>query len=144
MILLNALAIGIVLSVTLWETLAISTGGLIVPGYLALALERPLGVALTLAVAALAHCLVRLFSNLSLLYGRRRRALALLLGFFLGWAASWLASPYPYDSQVAVIGYLLPGLIADWMDRVGIARTLAGTVLGACSVRLLLMILGIL
>jgi gamma-polyglutamate biosynthesis protein CapC len=45
------------------------------------------------------------------------------------------------DVRLQAIGYIIPGLIANWMERQGYFRTIAGVVIAACAVRLLLMII---
>ena len=43
--------------------------------------------------------------------------------------------------SLAVIGNIIPGLIANWMDRQGVIRTLSVVLLTAVIVKLLVMIL---
>jgi hypothetical protein len=43
-------------------------------------------------------------------------------------------------AEFAVIGYVIPGLIAIWMDRQGVLETLAALVTSAVVVRLALML----
>ena len=43
--------------------------------------------------------------------------------------------------SVAVIGNINPGLIANWMDRQGVTRTLAVVILTAVLVKLAVMLL---
>jgi hypothetical protein len=71
----------------------------------------------------------------------------LLVGFLISHAVRLLVAAVPAmnsptGSCVAVIGYIVPGLIALWFDRQGLAETL-GTVLTASAVvRLCLIVLG--
>jgi hypothetical protein len=75
------------------------------------------------------------------LYGKRRIVLALILGFFFG----YLSRTFYIDSEsiksVAVIGNIIPGLIANWMDRQGVTRTISVVILTAVIVKLMVMIL---
>ena len=43
--------------------------------------------------------------------------------------------------SVAVIGNIIPGLIANWMDRQGVVRTMSVVVLTAVLVKLAIMLL---
>ena len=43
--------------------------------------------------------------------------------------------------SVAVIGNIIPGLIANWMDRQGVIRTIAVVILTAVLVKLAVMLL---
>ena len=54
------------------------------PGYIALYLTRPLDVAMTLAAALLTFFLVRIASTFVIVYGRRRTALMILVGYGVG------------------------------------------------------------
>ena len=47
----------------------------------------------------------------------------------------------PEIGSVAVIGNIIPGLIANWMDRQGIIRTLSVVILTAVLVKLSVMLI---
>ncbi len=64
-----ALGLGIVLSLVLTETLGVTAGGLIVPGYIALYLHDPLRVIGTFAVSLIVFGIVRLLSFRMLIFG---------------------------------------------------------------------------
>lgn len=145
-----AIAVGLVVSLIFSETFGLAAGGMIVPGYLALNLHRPMWVVGTLLAALITFALVRLISKGVIVYGRRRVVLAVLVGFCVGaamrTAAAWLA----VDSFAAsgeplfnVIGYIIPGLIALWMDRQGTVETLCPVVTSAVVVRLVLIVAGL-
>ena len=75
------------------------------------------------------------------LYGKRRIVLALILGFFFGYISrNFIFMPEELGS-VAVIGNIIPGLIANWMDRQGVIRTVAVVILTAVLVKLAVMLL---
>ena len=75
------------------------------------------------------------------LYGKRRIVLALLLGFFFG----YLSRNYLYINDdigsLAVIGNIIPGLIANWMDRQGVVRTIAVVIMTSVIVKLMIMLI---
>ena len=75
------------------------------------------------------------------LYGKRRIVLALLLGFFFG----YLSRNYLYISDdigsLAVIGNIIPGLIANWMDRQGVVRTISVVIMTSVIVKLMIMLI---
>ena len=79
-----SIGIGLVVSLMFSELLGLAAGGLVVPGYIALYLGRPLDVAATLAAALLAFFLVRILSTFVIVYGRRRTALMILVGYAAG------------------------------------------------------------
>ena len=137
---LLAIAVGISVTVGLLftELFGIATGGLIVPGYIAIYIHKPLHIAATLGAAFATYGLVRALSTVMIVYGRRRTALMILCGYFLGLIASQIPGLEMMD--IDVIGYIIPGLIALWMDRQGVSQTLASLVIVAVIVRLLILL----
>ncbi len=151
---LLALSIGIGLGVSLLfsELFGLAAGGLVVPGYIALYLTRPLDVAATLIAALLTFFLIRIASSFVIIYGRRRTALMILVGYtagvFMNVALTALyevgaesVATGRYVMEAGVIGYIVPGLIAIWLDRQGVVPTFAALVTSAVVVRLLLILL---
>ena len=136
-----SIGLGIFLSLILSESLGVTAGGIIVPGYIALYLHEPIQVVVTFLVAILVWVIIQGRGNVMFLYGKRRIVLALILGFFFG----YISRNFIYLSEdigsVAVIGNIIPGLIANWMDRQGIIRTLSVVLLTSVMVKLCVMIL---
>ena len=136
-----SIGLGIFLSLILSESLGVTAGGIIVPGYIALYLHQPIQVVVTFLVAILVWAIIQGMGNVMFLYGKRRIVLALILGFFFG----YISRNFLYLSEdigsVAVIGNIIPGLIANWMDRQGIIRTLSVVLLTSVMVKLCVMIL---
>ena len=111
-----SIGLGIVLSLLLSETLGVTAGGIIVPGYIALYLHHPIQVLVTVMVAILVWGIIQWMGTVMFLYGKRRIVLALILGFFFGYLSrNFIYFPENIGS-VAVIGNIIPGLIANWMD----------------------------
>ena len=75
------------------------------------------------------------------LYGKRRIVLALILGFIFGYISRNMIFVPPELGSVAVIGNIIPGLIANWMDQQGVIRTVSVVILTAVIVKLCVMIL---
>ncbi|MFW5925376.1 MAG: poly-gamma-glutamate biosynthesis protein PgsC [Myxococcota bacterium] len=140
-----SIAIGIVVSLVFSEVYGLAAGGVVVPGYIALYLHRPYAVLLTLGVAAATFALVKVTSSFVILYGRRRTALAILLGFGLGaWLFRFGLEPQMLGIQttdLTVIGYIIPGLMAIWFDRQGMVQTVASLCIAATLVRLVLLLM---
>ena len=136
-----SIGLGIVLSLILSEALGVTAGGLIVPGYIALFLHQPVQVLSTFAVAVLVLSIIKILSKVMFLYGKRRIVLALILGFFFGYLSRTIYIDSESINNVAVIGNIIPGLIANWMDRQGVVRTISVVILTAVIVKLLVMIL---
>ncbi|SVE30758.1 uncharacterized protein METZ01_LOCUS483612, partial [marine metagenome] len=115
-----------VLSLFLTETLGVTAGGIIVPGYIAMNLDNPSRLIVTFGISIIVYLIIKILSNFILVYGKRRLVMALLLGFLLGYFTrsenNILSSLL--NTELIVIGNIIPGLIANWMDRQGVLRTI--------------------
>jgi poly-gamma-glutamate biosynthesis protein PgsC/CapC len=123
---LETLFIGLVLALLWAEITDVSPGGLIVAGYFALYLDRPLRVAATLAVALLALAAYKALAGGFLLFGRRRFVLLVLLGAVLAQAWSLVLPGIPdAPVELRVIGWVVPGILASSLVRQKPLPTLA-------------------
>ena len=138
-----AIGLGLIISLLFSESLGLAAGGMVVPGYIALYIHRPFLVAGTVLASLLTLWTLRFLTNYLLVYGRRRIVLTILLGFVFGWISKRaFMIPFPAHSiELASIGYIIPGLIANWMERQGTVKTLCVMVVTAVIVRLILMII---
>ena len=139
------IGIGLAVSLLYSEMFGIAPGGIIVPGYLALGVYEPAALSLTLGVALLTFFVVRVLASVTILYGRRRTALMILIAFLIGWlvrAGLGVGTPVgPFE--IDVIGYIVPGLIAIWIDRQGLVVTVSSALTASILTRLTgLLILG--
>jgi poly-gamma-glutamate biosynthesis protein PgsC/CapC len=137
-----SIGLGLGVSVLFSETFGIAAGGMVVPGYLALSLSKPINVLLTLTAALITYVLTRAISSFVIVYGRRRTALTVLIGYLIGIATTWL-SPAALGADgeaMRVVGYIIPGLIAIWLDRQGVVETISAGAAAAVIVRLLLVL----
>jgi len=122
----ETLLIGLVLALLWAEITDLSPGGIIVPGYFALYLDRPLRAAATLAVALLTLVIYRFLARRLILFGRRRFVLTVLVGAVLSQA--WLlVLPRLFDAplELRVIGWVIPGILASSLARQKVLPTLA-------------------
>jgi poly-gamma-glutamate biosynthesis protein PgsC/CapC len=143
--LVESIALGLLLGFFLYERLGLSAGGLVVPGYVALFLHRPALLAATLAVSLAAWALVHLAARWLIIFGRRRFLLTLLTGFALQYLLEWATGQPPWSGPgLDVIGFIIPGLIANEMERQRILPTLSALAILSVLVRLLLAALGLL
>jgi poly-gamma-glutamate biosynthesis protein PgsC/CapC len=125
----ETLFIGLVASLLFVEIMGIYPGGIIVPGYMALYLDQPLRVAATLACALLSLLTYKVLSRFFILFGRRRFVVIILLGGF--WAELWfLLFPqfFPVPMELRVIGWVVPGLLANNLERQKFIPTLASLI----------------
>ena len=138
-----AIGLGIILSLFFTETLGVTAGGLIVPGYIAIYLNEPYMVIGTFSISIFTYFVVRFLSYFMLIYGKRRLVFALLLGFLFGLLTKHIdnyVDLLKYD--FIVIGNIIPGLIANWMDRQGVLSTISTILIISSLINLILMVLG--
>lgn len=112
---------GVAISLIFSELTGLSPAGLVVPGYIALCLQTPQRVVYTLALAFGAWGIAKILARFMILYGRRRFAVLILLAFVLDLAVTGLGI-LPYDP--GMIGVLVPGIIAQEMEKQGVAKSL--------------------
>jgi len=137
----QAIGIGIVVSFAFYEIVGLSPGGIVVPGYIALFLDQPVRVLVTLLVALLTYHVVNVLSNYIILYGRRRFLAMILVGFLLKWLIEGLIIKMPISGiELQSIGFIIPGLIANEMRRQGIFSTLCSLAIVSIIVRLILLL----
>lgn len=135
-----SVGLGLAISLLFSELFALAAGGMIVPGYLALGLTRPLDVLVTIGAGLATFGIVRGLSPFVILYGRRRTVLMILVGYLIGtvFRLTLGTMPGPGGEETQVIGYIIPGLMAIWLDRQGMVETLAAMITASVVVRLLL------
>ncbi len=163
-----AIGLGMLLGLILTETVGVTAGGIIVPGYIALNLHHPYLVLTTFLISLTTVLLLNVLSRFIIIYGKRRLIFCVLLAFFIGAVVREL--PYywsvVYDNQdlyliqrvivnlnnslstltgneMIFIGYLIPGLIASWIDRQGVVITVSTILISASFINLILMVIGI-
>ena len=140
------IGIGMVLSLFLTETLGVTAGGIIVPGYIAMNLDSPERLVITFGISIITFLLIKLLSKFMMVYGKRRLVLALLIGFLLGYLARSenMITAGLGTTDFIVIGNIIPGLIANWMDRQGVLRTISTVLITAGITKLCIMTISML
>ena len=138
-----AIGLGLLVSLIFSETLGLAAGGMVVPGYVALMVHEPLRLAGTIIVSLITLGAVKLVSRYALIYGRRRIVVAVLFGFVFGALSRefFVLQIRGVPLEFQTIGFVIPGLIANWMERQGVVQTLCVMITTAVLVRLLLMLL---
>jgi len=137
----QAIGIGVMVSFAFYEMVGFSPGGIVVPGYVALFLDQPIRILVTLLVALLTYFAVKILSNYIILYGRRRFLAMVLVSFLLKWLIEEMIIKMPIPSiELRSIGYIIPGLIAKEMRRQGIFPTIYSLAIVSILVRLILLL----
>ena len=93
----------------------------------------------TFLISIATYLIVKFLSYFMLIYGKRRLVLSLLIGFLIGYTVRNIDdSLFMIDGELLVIGNIIPGLIASWMDRQGVLRTMSVILITASIVQLIL------
>src|SRR5208283_3255588 len=137
-----SIGIGLGVNLLLSEFFGIAGGGLVVPGYLALHLTEPITMIVTLAAGLAAFALVRALGSIIIVFGRRRTVLMILAGYLVGMAARYFMEAHGAEvgMEHRVVGYIIPGLIAVWLDRRGIVESFCSLITASVVVRLILVL----
>lgn len=128
----ETLLIGLAVAVLYVEVMDIYPGGIIVPAYIALFLNQPLRIVVTIIVAFLSLYSYKILSRWLILFGRRRFVMLILLGAV--WAQLWfLVLPHLFSEPLALraIGWLIPGLLANNLEKQKYVPTLASMLIVA-------------
>lgn len=138
---MNQVAIGlsIILSFLFSEFLGLACGGMISAGYLALFVSSPVRLLSTIICALLIYLIVLLIQKFAIIFGRRRFALCVLLGFCLTWIWTKIVPSININIDIRIVGFIIPGLIANDMLKQGVLRTIASLLIVTILVKLILL-----
>jgi poly-gamma-glutamate biosynthesis protein PgsC/CapC len=121
--------IGLLIALAFIAVTGIYPGGIIVPAYLVLFIQDPARIAGTLIAALLTMAVYRFSCRWLILFGRRRFVFLILVGGL--WALVWrelFPAIFPLSLEFRVIGWVIPGLIANHLERQGVLVTTAALV----------------
>ncbi|MCD8915527.1 MULTISPECIES: poly-gamma-glutamate biosynthesis protein PgsC [Staphylococcus] len=129
-----SLFVGIVLSLIFAEKFGITPAGLVVPGYLALIFDQPIMLLSVLLISCLTYFIVAHgISRVALLYGRRKFAAMILTGMIIKFIFDLIYPLTPFEViQISGIGIVIPGIIANTIQKQGTITTLASCMLLTC------------
>lgn len=129
-----SLFVGIVLSLIFAEKFGINPAGLVVPGYLAFIFDQPIMLLSVLVISCLTYFIVTFgISRWVILYGRRKFAAMILTGMVLKFIFDLIYPLTPFEVvEVSGIGVVIPGIIANTIQKQGVVITLATTMLLTC------------
>ena len=141
---MNELAVlSLIVSLIFTELTNLLPGGIIVPFYFALYLDDPVKVAATVLSALVAVGVINLLSRVTLLYGRRKYALYIIVGILekILFTYLYFGNSYMFYNLSMTIGYLVPGILGRQMERQGILKTLGSLAIVVLVVKLLQIVL---
>jgi len=140
---IETIGLGMLMSLLLTEAVGMAAGGIVVPGYIALSLHHPVDLAVTILIAMVTLLVIKSLSKVIILFGRRLLVISILLGYFFVFLSvqipGWFHLPTKFG--ILPIGYVIPGLIAYWMERQGIIETLCAMFIAATLTRFIIIII---
>ncbi|MBN1224452.1 MAG: poly-gamma-glutamate biosynthesis protein PgsC [Candidatus Aminicenantes bacterium] len=125
----ETILIGLLCAVLFIELFGFYPGGIIVPAYIALYLNQPFRILATLIISFLCLLIFRLLSRFFILFGKRRFVMFIFLGALM--AQFWAVfSPHFFAGplELRAIGWLIPGLLANNLEKQKIVPTLASLI----------------
>ncbi|WP_026691517.1 poly-gamma-glutamate biosynthesis protein PgsC [Alteribacter aurantiacus] len=124
-----ALIVGALVSLLFTERYGVLPAGLIVPGYLALIFDQPLFLVVILTISVITYLLVtQVVGRFVTLYGRRKFAAMMVAGILLKMIFDYFYPAMPFViNEFRGLGVIVPGLIANTIQRQGILPTLGST-----------------
>lgn len=137
----KAIGISIILGFLFSEFLGIATGGLVSAGYMAFFLGTPARIISTLVLSLIIYCLTLLLQKYIIIYGKRRFMVVVLLSLIGTWLVEQYLSKYLgfIGQDVRMVGFIIPGLIANDMFKQGVVKTLAAVTILSVIIRLIIL-----
>ncbi len=130
------IVIGIIIALLVYELLGYSPGGIITAAFVALYSRHWEFVLCTVLVSLVAAVLVHLLSRAMVLYGKRLFTVSVLVALLLSLSVSSVATVYAGGKEFAVIGHIIPGLLAKDIYSQGTVVTLASLALTVGLIRI--------
>ncbi|WP_173918611.1 poly-gamma-glutamate biosynthesis protein PgsC [Halobacillus sp. Marseille-Q1614] len=126
-----SLVVGVILSLIYTEKTGILPAGLIVPGYLALSFDQPVYMLTMFLISFLTYFIVQHgIARFSILYGRRKFAAMLTVGIVIKLLLDLVYPVVPFEVfELRGIGVIVPGLIANTIQKQGLFPTVISTFL---------------
>lgn len=140
-----AIIIGMALSLIIEETIGVSMGGIIVPGYLALSVDSPITIICTYMIAFATYLIIEhVLPKFIILYGKRQFTATLIVAllFTILLNVIYPLTPFAVYNLVGV-GIIVPGLLANTFKKQGILLTVGTSLGSAVIVFLIITFLGL-
>jgi poly-gamma-glutamate biosynthesis protein PgsC/CapC len=137
-----AFVLGVVVSMLLYERKHLTTGSIVVPGYVAVFLLLSSVIVATMLNAAVSYLVVnKVLSRRFLLYGRTKFTVLALISISLQTLMLKVSptGPWLWEADVPLfvgVGYVVPALIAHDMARQGVGKTARSVLLASAIVGL--------
>ncbi len=126
-----ALILGTLLSLLFVEFTGILPAGIVVPGYLALVIHQPLYILVIFLVSLITYLIVIFgIGKVTILYGKRKFSAMILIAIIVKISLYYFFPQLPSGmTELSALGVIIPGLIANTIQKQGVVPTLASTTL---------------
>lgn len=126
-----ALAVGMVIALLFAEKTGIVPAGLVVPGYLALVFDQWRFLLVIIFISLITYLIVQFgVTRFVILYGRRKFAAMLIVGMMVKLVFDYFYPIFPFEVyEFRGIGIIVPGIIANTIQKQGVVVTLASTLI---------------
>lgn len=133
--------LSIILGFVLSEFAGILTGGLISAGYLAFYVDNPTRLIATMVLSFVICLIVKGLKHVMILYGRRKYILTVLLSIVCVFLVERSYHLFPTATvDFRIIGFIVPGLVANDMDKQGVLKTILALCAVVAVLRLVIML----
>lgn len=128
-----ALVIGLVVSLLIEQIFGVSTGGMIVPGYLAIVCDDISQVILIFAVSFIVYLIVDyILPHFMILFGRKKFVASLIVGLLIKLTLEMVFPILPFSiMEFRGVGVITPSLIASSYSKQGIRYTIPAVLIAA-------------
>lgn len=134
--------IGILISAFFVEFTGFYAGGIVVPVWLSFYVDQPLRILSTVVISLACLLVYKILRSYLFLYSRRRFVLLILLSVFF---TSFFRQITPLTDlqpiELQTVGWIVPGLLANTMERQGILITLISMIAVSLTIRLVTVLL---
>lgn len=126
-----ALAVGMVIALLFAEKTGIVPAGLVVPGYLALVFDQWRFLLVIIFISLITYLIVQFgVTRFVILYGRRKFTAMLIVGMMVKLVFDYFYPIFPFEVyEFRGIGIIVPGIIANTIQKQGVVVTLASTLI---------------
>ena len=139
----NLIILGLIISIIFYELTEVSPGGMIVPGYIALYINQPGRVVVTILISLATLVVVNFLSKYIILYGKRKFGIMVIISFIIRLLMQSAIGYIPILPALGLssIGYIIPGIIAQDIGKQGVLKTLSSMMIVASLTKLIDIIL---
>ncbi|MGJ8455434.1 poly-gamma-glutamate biosynthesis protein PgsC [Pseudothermotoga sp. U03pept] len=134
---LETATIGILISAFFVEFTGFYPGGIVVPVWLSFYVDQPLRILCTVLLSLACLLVYKILRRYFFLYSRRRFIVMLILSVvFTSLFRKFSLSVDFQPIEVQTVGWIVPGLLANTMERQGILITLISMIAVSLTIRL--------